>query len=63
MKIGVDYYPEQWDKSLWAKDAELMSKTGVKVVRVAEFAWSRIEPKDGEFDFTWLDEVLRTLSR
>ncbi len=63
MKIGVDYYPEQWDKSLWAKDAELMSKTGVKVVRVAEFAWSLIEPKDGEFDFTWLDEVLRTLSR
>ena len=23
MKIGVDYYPEQWDKSMWSHDAEI----------------------------------------
>ena len=46
MKIGVDYYPEQWDRSLWSKDAELMAKTGVKTVRLAEFAWSRLEPNE-----------------
>ncbi len=63
MKIGVDYYPEQWDKSLWEKDADLMSKTGVKVVRLAEFAWSRLEPREGEFDFAWLDEVMRIFAR
>lgn len=47
MKIGVDYYPEHWDQSLWAADADLMQKTGVKLVRLAEFAWCRLEPRDG----------------
>lgn len=62
MRIGVDYYPEQWDKAIWSKDAELMAKTGVKTVRVAEFAWSCLEPYDGQFDFTWLDEVISVFS-
>ena len=55
MKIGVDYYPEQWDRNMWERDAELMAKTGVKAVRIGEFAWSRIEPQDGRFEFEWLD--------
>lgn len=63
MNIGVDYCPEQWNKALWEKDAELMAKTGVKTVRIAEFAWSKIEPADGEFDFAWLDEVIRIFAR
>ena len=63
MKIGVDYYPEQWDRSMWQKDAELMSKTGVKIIRIAEFAWCRIEPKDSEFNFGWLDEVIALFSQ
>ena len=58
MKIGVDYYPEQWDREMWEKDANLMQETGVMVVRLAEFAWSRLEPREGEYDFTWLDEVI-----
>ena len=58
MRIGVDYYPEHWDRSLWEKDADLMKETGVAVVRVAEFAWSRLEPRAGEFDFAWLDEAV-----
>ena len=63
MKIGVDYYPEQWDREMWDKDAETMARTGVKLIRVAEFAWSRLEPRDGEFDFSWLDDVIKTFSR
>lgn len=63
MKIGVDYYPEQWSKALWEKDAETMARTGVKLVRIGEFAWSRIEPREGEFDFSWLDEVIGIFSR
>ena len=47
MRIGVDYYPEHWDPALWEKDADLMQKTGVELVRLAEFAWSRLEPEDG----------------
>ncbi len=63
MKIGVDYYPEQWDRSLWEKDAETMARTGVKIVRLAEFAWSKLEPRDGEFTFEWLDEVISIFSK
>ena len=58
MRIGVDYYPEHWDRELWRRDAELMAETGVKLVRMAEFAWCRLEPSDGNFDFEWLDEAI-----
>ncbi len=61
MRIGVDYYPEHWDKSLWVKDADLMKEVGVKVVRMGEFAWSRFEPREGEFHFEWLDEMIALL--
>ncbi|MDE6678028.1 MAG: beta-galactosidase, partial [Ruminococcus sp.] len=60
MKIGVDYYPEQWDRSLWSRDAEQMFKIGVKIVRICDSAWSKIEPYDNVFDFEWLDEVVET---
>ncbi len=63
MKIGVDYYPEQWDSSLWEKDAEMMARTGVKIVRMGEFAWSGIEQQDGVFDFSWLDKAVNIFAR
>ena len=62
MITGVDYYPEHWDKSLWIPDADLMKETGVKIVRLAEFAWCRLEPREGEFDFGWLDEIIDILT-
>lgn len=62
MITGVDYYPEHWDKSLWKTDTDLMQQTGVKVVRLAEFAWCRLEPREGEFDFEWLDEIIDMLT-
>ena len=58
MRIGVDYYPEHWDRALWAADADLMQRTGVKLVRLAEFAWCRLEPQEGVFTFDWLDEAV-----
>lgn len=58
VQVGVEYYPEHWDESLWEADIKLMQATGVKVVRVAEFAWSRLEPTDGDFQFAWLDRAM-----
>lgn len=58
MKIGVDYYPEQWDETLWEQDAERMMQAGVQIVRMAEFAWSRLEPAEGIYDFDWLDRAV-----
>ena len=51
IRIGIDYYPEHWDRSLWEEDAARMEALGVHTVRIGEFAWSRLEPRDGEFGF------------
>ncbi|WP_305024029.1 beta-galactosidase [Paenibacillus lacisoli] len=61
--VGVDYYPEQWDRSLWEQDAVLMKEAGVHVVRMAEFAWSRLEPQEGRYDLAWLDEAIDLFGR
>ncbi|MEK5252669.1 beta-galactosidase [Paenibacillus sp. FSL F4-0125] len=58
VQMGVDYYPEHWDESMWESDIRLMKETGVKVVRVAEFAWSRLEIAEGNYQFGWLDRAL-----
>ena len=63
MIVGVDYYPEHWDRELWKADIALMQKTGVKVVRLAEFAWCRLEPTEGSYDFQWLDEAIELFAK
>jgi beta-galactosidase len=61
MKLGVCYYPEHWPQEMWAKDAARMADMGIKQVRIGEFAWSRIEPTPGTFDWAWLDQAIETL--
>lgn len=56
--LGVCYYPEHWDKSLWVEDLERMLAAGLKTVRIAEFAWNLIEPSEGEFTYEFFDEFL-----
>jgi beta-galactosidase len=63
MKVGVDYYPEHWDVSLWEQDAVQMRDAGIRIVRLAEFAWSRLEPVEGQFDFAWLDQAIDLFQR
>ena len=61
MKIGVCYYPEHWPEERWSSDAAHMRKLGISVVRVAEFAWSRLENANGEYSFEWLHRAINTL--
>ena len=58
MRIGADYYPEHWDKERWKTDAQLMVDANIKVIRLAEFAWSLFEPEDEKYEFDWLDEAM-----
>ncbi|GGJ61874.1 hypothetical protein GCM10011393_35280 [Sphingopyxis bauzanensis] len=39
----------------------LVAETGLSHVRIGEFAWSRIEPEAGRFDWAWLDRAIETL--
>ena len=61
MKLGVCYYPEHWPSSIWEADAAEMKSLGLSLVRIGEFAWSKLEPKEGEFNFEWLDQVVDIL--
>ncbi|TWE05163.1 beta-galactosidase [Neobacillus bataviensis] len=56
--LGACYYPEHWPESLWEKDFRRMKEIGFSVVRLAEFAWSIFEPKEGEFSFDFFDRVI-----
>ena len=60
--FGVDYYPEHWPEARWTEDARLMAEAGFNVVRLAEFAWSRLEPEAGRYDFDWLDRAMDVLA-
>jgi beta-galactosidase len=62
MKLGCCYYPEHWPEDLWAEDARRMAAMGLQLVRIGEFAWSRIEPEPGRFDWAWLDRAIDTLA-
>lgn len=58
LTLGVCYYPEHWDKSLWADDLKRMKEYGIEVIRIAEFAWNKFEPHEGEFTFAFFDEFM-----
>src|SRR5258708_3725036 len=60
--LGVCYYPEHWPAHMWADDARRMAGLGLKFVRIGEFAWSAVEPRPGQFDWSWLDRAVETLA-
>ena len=58
---GGDYNPEQWPSDVWREDARLMQAAGVNLVSLAIFSWAKLEPRPGEYDFGWLDEIINLL--
>jgi beta-galactosidase len=58
---GVAYYPEYMPYDRLDKDVDLMQKAGITVVRVGESTWSNWEPRDGDFQFAWMQRVLDRL--
>jgi beta-galactosidase len=51
--IGASWYPEMWPESEWPKDAARMRELGYNITRMFEFAWHRLEPREGRFDMGW----------
>lgn len=41
----------------------MMKEANINIVRLAEFAWAKLEPLKGQYDFSWLDEAIDTLSQ
>jgi beta-galactosidase len=59
--FGGDYNPEQWPEEVWADDVALMRRAGVNTVTLGVFAWSTLEPREGEFEFGWLDRAIELM--
>lgn len=56
--MGTCYYPEHWPETLWKEDLQRMLDTGIEVIRIAEFAWSKVEPVEGTYTFDFFDRFL-----
>jgi beta-galactosidase len=61
--LGVCYYPEHWPEPQWQEDAARMVGIGLTWVRIGEFAWARMEPAPGRYDWAWLDRAIDVLGR
>ena len=62
LTLGVCYYPEHWPEELWASDIQRMLDAGIKIIRVAEFAWSEFEPTEGNFGGGLFDRFMDFIS-
>jgi beta-galactosidase len=56
--LGAAWYPEQWPEGQWERDLQLMQDAHMNVVRVGEFAWSTMEPREGVYDLDWLERAI-----
>lgn len=60
---GAAYYPEYTPYDRLERDVELMQKAGINVARVGESTWSSWEPRNGHFEFAWMERVIDRLHR
>jgi beta-galactosidase len=58
---GAAYYPEAWDSSQIDSDIRYMKELNMNVMRIGEFAWSTMEPGEGNYNFKWLHRVIEKL--
>jgi len=60
--LGSAYYPEHWPEERWAEDIRLMKEANLTVARLAEFAWSTMEPVEGDIQLDWLERAVNLLA-
>ena len=57
---GGDYNPDQWldYPEILEEDMRLMKLANVNTMSVGIFAWSALEPTEGNYNFEWLDKII-----
>lgn len=60
---GADYNPEQWENypGIIEQDIAMMQQAKCNVMSVGIFSWAKLEPREGEYDFAWLDNIIEKL--
>jgi len=64
MLHGGDYNPDQWINTpeVWDEDMRLMKLAGCNTMSIGIFAWSALEPTEGNFEFGWMDTIMDKLA-
>lgn len=60
---GAAYYHEYQPYDRLDQDIALMKQAGITVVRVGESTWTSWEPRDGEFQFAWMDRIVDAMHK
>lgn len=65
MLHGGDYNPDQWraTKEIWLADMRLAGVAHINSLTVGIFSWTALEPEEGRYDFSWLDEIMDLLAK
>lgn len=60
---GGDYNPEQWlsHPEILEQDIAYFKKAHINEVSMGIFSWAMLEPKEGEFHFEWMEEIIEKL--
>ncbi len=58
---GAAFYEEYMPYDRLDQDIALMKRAGLSVVRIGESTWSSFEPRDGQFEYAWMDRILDKL--
>jgi beta-galactosidase len=61
--FGVAYYHEYMPYERLEQDVALMKDAGINYVRLGESTWQLWEPKEGEFEFAWMDQVVSAMHK
>lgn len=62
---GADYNPDQWlhMPEVIDEDFRLMKLARCSIMNIGIFAWAALEPREGEFNFDWLDDIMDRLAK
>lgn len=60
---GGDYNPEQWlhMPEILETDIERFKEAKINTVSVGIFSWAKLEPKEGVYEFEWLEKIIDRL--
>lgn len=60
---GGDYNPEQWldMPEILETDIERFKQAKINTVTLGVFSWAKLEPREGEFHFEWLEQIVDRL--
>lgn len=60
---GGDYNPDQWldHPEILDADIRMMQKAHINSATLGVFAWASYEPKEGQYNFSWLTDIMGRL--